>query len=79
MELLLFGIAREIVGKNMLSIPADAGISTVSSLKKWLTHQYPQLASLTSMAVAVDSEYAEDDQALQPGSEVAFIPPVSGG
>ncbi len=79
MELLLFGIAREIVGKNKISIPADAGIDTVSSLKKWLTNQYPQLASLTSMAVAVDSEYAEDDQALEHNSEVAFIPPVSGG
>lgn len=79
MELLLFGIAREIVGKNKLSIPADADINTVSSLKKWLTVQYPQLAALTSMAVAVDSEYATDDQQLQSNSEVAFIPPVSGG
>ena len=79
MEVLLFGIVREIVGSNRLSVPQGEGIATVKELKNWLAGQYPQIASLTSLAVAVDSEYAEDNQPLQPGSEVAFIPPVSGG
>jgi sulfur-carrier protein len=79
MHILLFGIIREIAGKSKLALPSDADLKTVSDVKRWMAQQYPQIASLTSMAVAVDSEYAEDDQALTPDSEIALIPPVSGG
>jgi sulfur-carrier protein len=79
MELLLFGIVREIVGKNKLTILEDAELKTVQELKNWMAKQYPQIASLKSMAVAVDSVYAEDDQELNTDSEIALIPPVSGG
>ena len=34
---------------------------------------------LPRCAVAVNHEYATDDQPLHPGDEVAIIPPVSGG
>lgn len=79
MELLLFGIAREIVGTSRLSVPTDKGIKTVSQLKEWMKNQYPQLAALSSVAVAVNSRYAEDDELVSADSEIAFIPPVSGG
>lgn len=79
MELLLFGIVKEFVGKNKLAIPEDAGLKTVMDVKNWMAKQYPQIASLKSMAVAVDSVYAEDDQELNADSEIALIPPVSGG
>ena len=29
--------------------------------------------------VAINQEYATDDQAIHPGDEIAIIPPVSGG
>ncbi|WP_338039356.1 MoaD/ThiS family protein [Maribacter litopenaei] len=34
---------------------------------------------MSSLAVAVNSEYAEDDVQLKSNDEVAIIPPVSGG
>ena len=79
MEVILFGISREIVGEKKLLVPAGKKISTVKELKNWMNLTYPGLEKLTSMAVAVDSEYAEDDQELFDGNEVAIIPPVSGG
>jgi molybdopterin converting factor subunit 1 len=79
MEVLLFGIVREIVGEGRLSIPADAGIANVADLREWLTTEYPQFGGLSSLAIAVNSEYAHDDMALTEAAEIALIPPVSGG
>ena len=79
MEVLLFGITREIVGQTKLTVPANLDITTVKGLKTWLGGQYPALQNLTSLAVAVDSEYADDDDVLNNNNEIALIPPVSGG
>ena len=74
----LFGIAREIVGKSSLEIAAPAGQSAAGLLAD-LRVRYPELASLRSLAVAVNNEYATDDVALHERDEIALIPPVSGG
>lgn len=79
MEVLLFGITREIVGADTLLVPREAGIDNVADLRAWLSDQYPQFKGLSSLAVAVDSEYATDEQALAENAEIALIPPVSGG
>lgn len=78
MELKLFGIAKDIVGSNRLLIDT-ANFATVADLKQWLAQQYPKLQQLRSIAVAVNSEYAEDHESLQNVQEIALIPPVSGG
>ncbi len=79
MKILLFGITREIVGSEQLSIRAEAGIKDVAGLRAWLASSYPQLGSLRSLAVAVNKEYAADTQQLDDSAEIALIPPVSGG
>jgi molybdopterin synthase sulfur carrier subunit len=79
MDVILFGISREIVGEKKLKLTPADNIQTVGGLKQWMKQKYPQLEKLSSLAVAVDSEYAEDDQSLVDANEVAIIPPVSGG
>ncbi|QJD95597.1 molybdopterin converting factor subunit 1 [Mucilaginibacter robiniae] len=79
MEILLFGITREIVGQSKLTLPASENITTVKALKNWLGNQYPAIQGLTSLAVAVDNEYVQDDDVLSGHHEIALIPPVSGG
>lgn len=79
MEILLFGITREIVGKHKLLVPADQNITNVKALKSWLGQQYPAMHGLSSLAVAVNSEYAQDEDLLSEDNEIALIPPVSGG
>ncbi len=74
----LFGIAREIVGKSSLELSVPAGQSAAGLLAE-LRAQYPALAGLRSLAVAVNNEYAADDVALHERDEIALIPPVSGG
>ena len=78
MDLKLFGVAKDIIGSNKLSITAE-DFATVGELKQWLSQQYPKLQQLRSVAVAINSEYAEDNQSLQNAHEIALIPPVSGG
>jgi molybdopterin synthase sulfur carrier subunit len=79
MRVILFGIAREIVGEKQVMIDTGENISTVSTLKDWMKQKYPKLQQLKSFAVAVDSEYANDGDTLTSQNEIAIIPPVSGG
>jgi molybdopterin converting factor subunit 1 len=79
MRVILFGIAREIVGEKQVTIDTKDTIATVGDLKTWMKQKYPPLGQLKSFAVAVDSEYAEDFQPVTLQNEIAIIPPVSGG
>jgi len=80
MELLLFGIAKDIVGKSVIDLSnLDTLPQSVAELKKLLAIEYPDFSKLSSLAVAVNSEYATDDIALKKDDEIAIIPPVSGG
>ncbi|SNR51635.1 MULTISPECIES: MoaD/ThiS family protein [Hymenobacter] len=78
LKIALFGIAREIVGQSSLEVSAPEGQS-VQGLLEGLREQYPALGRLSSLAVAVNNEYAPDDVALSERDEIALIPPVSGG
>ncbi len=73
----LFGIAREIVGSS--SIVIEEAIPTVEKLLDHLKSEYTQLNKLTSLLVAVNSEYASADAEIGTNDEIAIIPPVSGG
>ncbi|UOR04596.1 molybdopterin converting factor subunit 1 [Hymenobacter aerilatus] len=74
----LFGITREIVGRPTLELTTPDGKS-VQNLLAELRQQYPALGKLSSLAVAVNNDYATDDTALHERDEIALIPPVSGG
>ena len=52
MEILLFGITKDIMGKQKLILPDEENITSVAQLKQWLGDA---------------------------NSEVALLPPVSGG
>jgi len=77
MTIKCFGIARDIFDGDQLEI--DAGIATVSELRLHLNNTYSELSNIKSYMVAVNQEYAEDNQSLNPTDEIAIIPPVSGG
>ncbi|MEM9142384.1 MAG: MoaD/ThiS family protein [Bacteroidota bacterium] len=80
MEILLFGIAKDIVGRtSMDAMEFNQRPTSVAELKDKLRQAFPEFENLTSLAVAVNSEYAEDSILLKKGDEIAIIPPVSGG
>lgn len=78
LKIALFGIAKEIVGQSVLEVNAPDA-QPVQQLLEQLRTQYPALGQLSSLAVAVNNEYAADTQLLHERDEIALIPPVAGG
>ncbi|HEY0741333.1 MAG TPA: MoaD/ThiS family protein [Chryseosolibacter sp.] len=72
-----FGITKDIIGARESVVEVEA--ATVDQLKKILFEKYPKLASLKSLFIAVNHNYAEDGQTIVETDEIALIPPVSGG
>ncbi len=80
MNILLFGIAKDIVGQSILQVENGMQIpKTVGELKNYIIEQYPKFEELSSLAIAVNSNYASDAMKVNDGDEIAIIPPVSGG
>ena len=73
-----FALGRELVGNSNLKIELEEG-NSVQSLVEQLKSKHPKLKELKSFLVAVNMEYADMQQPLKEGDEVAIIPPVSGG
>jgi molybdopterin converting factor small subunit len=75
----LFALARQRAGQPELVVDI-AEPATVAALKEALA-ALPALAPLVpQLMIAIDADYAGDDQRpIPPGAEVAAIPPVSGG
>ena len=75
----LFALYRERAGSSIVTVDVPDG-ATVGILSEAVRALHPRLAPPeVRIVVAVNAEYADDDQALSPGDEVCLIPPVSGG
>lgn len=70
----LFAMLRERAGRDVveLELPAGATVADALSALGDLTEGY-------SCVLAVNRVYAPESQVLEPGDELALIPPVSGG
>ena len=77
-SILLFGIARDIVGQSELKLDIERG-SKVAEIKERILYDFPKFELLKHLAVAVNNEYAGNDTVVNEGDEIALIPPVSGG
>lgn len=72
-------MAKELMGKDTLYLQDAGSISCVRELKESLKSQFPELNKLPGMAIAVNVDYAQDDDKVQAQDEIVIIPPVSGG
>jgi molybdopterin converting factor subunit 1 len=78
-RILFFGILREMVGKSVDLIDLPEGASVRDALARYES-QVPKLKELlSSLALAVNQQYAGPDKKLSADDEVALLPPVSGG
>ncbi|MED0874569.1 molybdopterin converting factor subunit 1 [Bacillus mobilis] len=75
-EVLLFAHLQEEISKPALRI--DCENITVAELKGVLTKNY-NVAISNEIMVAINEEYANEDDIIQTGDVVAMIPSVSGG
>ena len=77
-KLFAFGITVDILGVREAEFVLN-DIKSVGDLKGFLYQQYPALGELVSLKIAINDEYAADDDPIKVGDEVILIPPVSGG
>lgn len=78
-NVLFFASLRDRAGTKQTTLDLPQGAS-VMHLKGFLKEQYPGLAPiLETSLVAVNREYAFDEDLIPEGAEVALFPPVSGG
>jgi molybdopterin synthase sulfur carrier subunit len=79
-ELLFFAALRDRVGESRASLSLPAAACTVGQLRALVQERFPTLRGrLDSVRVAVNEDFALDDQTLADGDVVALIPPVCGG
>lgn len=77
---LYFAQARELAGCASEAVADAPGAADEAELRAWLASRHPSLADLLPRCrIAVDRELLQAATPLREGSEVAVLPPVSGG
>jgi molybdopterin converting factor subunit 1 len=75
----LFAVARELAGRDFVALEVPVG-TTIGQMRALLAAEIPELAGvLPHVLFAIGSDYAGNDDPLSDGSQIACIPPVSGG
>lgn len=78
-RVLAFGSAADVLGWRQRELELS-GELTVRGLLDLLAAECPRIGQARDrLAVAINEQYAQPDDAIGPGDEVAIIPPVSGG
>ncbi len=78
-QVLFLGPSRTFAGTDRAEVAVADG-SDIFALRQALADRFGSLApALTTIRFAVNNSFVEDDTVLNPGDEVALIPPVSGG
>lgn len=77
-KILAFGITRDILGGSTVEMQISAN-ANVADLRAALYAEYPALQKLNNLAIALNTEYASEEQTITERDEVVLIPPVSGG
>ncbi len=78
-RILFFGMLKDLAGRPSDTADLPEG-SSVADLLKYYESRIPSLnKALSSLALAVNQQYAGPDTILKADDEIALLPPVSGG
>ncbi|AKS66478.1 molybdopterin synthase small subunit [Staphylococcus schleiferi] len=77
MKVLYFAEIKELLGQSEETFHFDHPIA-VTALKQHLYQNYPAIQG-KKFQVAINEDFAQVDDVIQPNDVVALIPPVSGG
>ncbi len=75
----LFAAVKQNAGRETVEVVLSPG-ATIADLRRALAEQLPELTSLFERSLfAIGTEYAAENTVITANSDVACIPPVSGG
>ncbi|WP_316572193.1 molybdopterin converting factor subunit 1 [Neobacillus sp. YIM B06451] len=75
-KVMFFAHLRDAAGAD--SITVDAAGKTVAELKEELSRKY-NLPKMDTVMAAINEEFSSNEETINEGDVIAFIPPVSGG
>jgi len=82
-QILFFASLRDRLGRREESVALPDEVRRVDELKRWMADRDGAFAALLgegrAIRVAVNQEFAQDEDPVAPGDEIAFFPPVTGG
>ena len=79
-KLLFFSLLRDLTGIEEVDFPLPAESLSVYDLLELLFASYPKLKDWDeNLLIAVNCEYANREDLVKAGDEVAVMPPVQGG
>lgn len=79
-NVLFFATIRDLVGQKRLTLDLSDDTKTVKQVRQELMNRYPAITDNIKIAlVAINEEFAFNDDTISDGDEIAFFPPVSGG
>ncbi len=83
MKVLYFAWLRNKTGTGAETVHPPAEVTDLAGLVEWLKTRSPghaeALADLATVSFAVNQEFAEVEDKVKSGDEIAFFPPVTGG
>ena len=76
-----YGRLAEVAWRELRAVDVPAEIATVGALRAWLPRVAPELAGELGPTVraALGDTIVGDNIAIAADSDIAFLPPVSGG
>ncbi|MDE2419848.1 MAG: molybdopterin converting factor subunit 1 [Gammaproteobacteria bacterium] len=78
-KVLFFAKLREKMGISEVNFTLNQSI-TLNEFQTLFATEYPLFSDLPQpIVVAINQEFAQPDQLVSSGDEVAFFPPVTGG
>lgn len=78
-SLQLFARARDLAGSQAVTLELPEG-ANISDLRQALQRAAPRLAPLAAhLFIAMNEDYARDEDLIPHGARLAAFPPVSGG
>lgn len=77
-ELLLFGIVKDVIGKSAIHLQIPENTS-IADFRVFLLEKFPKLKAYDNFSVAVNETYVDENHIIREHNSIALIPPVSGG
>jgi molybdopterin converting factor subunit 1 len=78
-QLLYFGRLADTVGTRETSVDLPATVRDTCSLLNWLESEGIDQLRTPTVRIVVNSTIINGTAPIEPGDEIAFLPPTSGG
>ncbi len=79
-RVLFFSVLRDLTGSDQVELPVDESGTTVGEFVSSVYETYPGVREWDSkLLIAVNGEFADREDSVKAGDEIALMPPVQGG